>query len=64
MFLQYDGMSSFPSAKVIGYLRVNTENQDLEKQKIGILQLANSNKWEVHFVEEKISGKASYKDRN
>jgi len=49
--------------KVIGYLRVSTENQDLENQRFGILDLAHKNKWHVHFVEEKVSGKVSYKDR-
>jgi len=49
--------------KVIGYLRVSTENQDLENQRFGILDLAHKNKWHVQFVEEKVSGKVSYKDR-
>lgn len=49
--------------KVIGYLRVSTEHQDLENQRFGILDLAHKNKWHVQFVEEKISGKVSYKNR-
>lgn len=49
--------------KVIGYLRVSTEGQDLENQRFGILDLAHKNKWHVQFVEEKVSGKVSYKDR-
>lgn len=49
--------------RAIGYLRVSTEKQDLENQKFGILDLANKNHWTVEFVEEKVSGKVSYKDR-
>lgn len=49
--------------KAIGYLRVSTEGQDLENQRFGILDLAHKNKWHVQFVEEKVSGKVSYKDR-
>ena len=48
----------------IAYLRVSTEGQDLEKNKIEILKLANSNKLgNVEFVEEKVSGKISWKKR-
>lgn len=49
--------------KVVGYLRVSTGPQDLENQKLGILDLANRNHWKIDFVEEKVSGKVSYKDR-
>jgi len=50
--------------KTIAYLRVSTEDQDLEKDKGSILLLANRLKIEpVEFVEEKISGKISWKKR-
>ena len=49
--------------KTIGYLRVSSGPQDLESQKFGILKLANEKGWKVEFIEEKISGKVSYKER-
>jgi DNA invertase Pin-like site-specific DNA recombinase len=52
----------YPS--VIGYLRVSTADQDLEKNKADILQLANHHDLgRVSFVEEKISGKVSWRER-
>ena len=49
--------------QIIGYLRVSTGQQDLENQKLGILQLANSNHWKVDFVQETISGAVPYSER-
>ena len=49
--------------KVIGYLRVSSAQQDLENQKLGILDFANSNHWKVEFIEEKVSGRVSYQER-
>ena len=50
--------------KVIGYLRVSTGSQDLEKNKADILKYANSQKLgNVDFVEEVVSGKVSWKKR-
>lgn len=50
--------------KVIGYLRVSTEYQDVDNQKLGILDLANRNDLGlVTFVEETMSGTVSYKER-
>ncbi len=49
--------------QVIGYLRVSTGMQDLENQKLGILQPANSNHWKVFFVQETVSGAVSYTER-
>ena len=49
--------------KVIGYLRVSTGLQDLENQKLGILKLANEHGWKVNFIEETVSGRVSYKER-
>lgn len=48
----------------IAYLRVSTLDQDLEKNKHDILHLANEkNLGKVEFVQEKISGKVSWKNR-
>jgi DNA invertase Pin-like site-specific DNA recombinase len=48
----------------IAYLRVSTLDQDLEKNKSDILHLANEkNLGKVEFVQEKISGKVSWKQR-
>ncbi len=50
--------------KTIGYLRVSTGDQELEKNKSDILHLANHlNLGRVNFVEEIISGKVSWKKR-
>lgn len=46
------------------YLRVSTLEQDTEKNKLDILKFANANKLgNVEFIEEKISGKTNFKDR-
>ena len=50
--------------KTISYLRVSTNDQDLEKNKADILHYANDRNFgKVNFVEEKVSGKKSWKDR-
>ncbi len=50
--------------KTIAYLRVSTIDQDIEKNKAAILALANHKVLgHVHFVEEKISGKVSWRKR-
>lgn len=50
--------------KTTAYLRVSTIDQDLEKNKAAILALANSKVLgHVQFVEEKVSGKISWKKR-
>jgi len=50
--------------KTIAYLRVSTSEQDLEKFRVEILKLANEKKLgNVDFVEEKVSGKISWKKR-
>jgi len=50
--------------KVIGYLRVSTMKQDLEKNKMDILKYVNDNQLgNVRFVEEVVSGKVSWKRR-
>ena len=50
--------------KTIGYLRVSTGAQELEKNKADILSLANHNDLgKVQFVEEKVSGKVPWRQR-
>lgn len=51
-------------AKTTAYLRVSTIDQDFEKNKGEILKLAHSLELgQVHFVEEKVSGKISWRKR-
>lgn len=50
--------------KTIAYLRVSTTEQEIHKNKADILVLANDkNLGKVHFVEEVVSGKVSWKQR-
>ena len=50
--------------KTYAYLRVSTYEQDTEKNKTDILKFANDRDFgKVHFVEEKVSGKKSWKER-
>ena len=50
--------------RTIAYLRVSTIDQDLEKNKAEILHLANNkNLGQVKFIEEKVSGRISWKKR-
>lgn len=50
--------------RTIAYLRVSTIDQNLEKNKADILHLANDkNLGRVEFIEEKVSGKISWKQR-
>jgi len=52
------------ASKTTAYLRVSTVDQDLEKNKADILKLANSLQLgHVHFEEEKLSGKISWRKR-
>ena len=53
-----------PAPSAIGYLRVSTADQNLEKNKADILQLANAHDLgRVRFVEETVSGKVSWRQR-
>lgn len=53
-----------PLSHTTAYLRVSTIDQDLEKNKADILQLANNLQLgNVYFVEEKVSGKISWRKR-
>lgn len=50
--------------RTIAYLRVSTTDQDIEKNKFNILQLANEKGLgQVEWVEETISGRVSWKKR-
>lgn len=50
--------------KTIAYLRVSTNEQDLDKNKNDILKLVNDKDLgKVYFVEEKVSGRVSWKKR-
>ena len=50
--------------KTVGYLRVSTTEQELEKNKADILRLANHNDLgRVQFIEEKVSSKVSWRKR-
>jgi DNA invertase Pin-like site-specific DNA recombinase len=50
--------------RTVAYLRVSTNEQDLEKNKADILHLANGKKLgHVEWVEEKASGRISWKKR-
>ena len=50
--------------KNIGYLRVSTDKQDLDNQKLAILEYARKRDMKVHkFVRMKISSRRSVKDR-
>lgn len=50
--------------RTVAYLRVSTIDQNLEKNKADILHLANDKGLgRVEFIEEKISGKVSWKNR-
>ncbi len=56
--------SALSAPKTTAYLRVSTIDQDLEKNKADILKLANTLELgHVQFIEEKVSGKVSWKKR-
>jgi DNA invertase Pin-like site-specific DNA recombinase len=57
-------MSARPSSKTIAYLRVSTDEQDLQKNKVDILHLANEQELgRVRWVEETVSGRVSWRKR-
>ncbi len=52
------------SPQTIGYLRVSTADQDLEKNKADILAFANARDLgRVEFIAEKVSGKTPWRNR-
>ena len=51
-------------AKTTAYIRVSTDRQDVENQRLEILQLANKEDLgKVRFIEETISGRKAWRDR-
>ncbi|GAH45131.1 unnamed protein product [marine sediment metagenome] len=51
-------------AKTVAYIRVSTDRQDVENQRLEILKLANDKDLgAVEFVEETISGRKPWRDR-
>jgi len=51
--------------KTIGYLRVSTIDQDIEKNKFDILAMVNAKGLgQVEWIEEKVSGKVSWRKRS
>ena len=51
-------------AKIMAYIRVSTDRQDVENQRLEILKLANDKDLgAVEFVEETISGRKNWRDR-
>ena len=62
--VSFASIMTHSTPKVIGYLRISTNDQDLEKNKLAILNLANDKELgKVHFIEEIVSGKVSWRDR-
>ena len=50
--------------KTYSYLRVSTIDQNTERNKLDVLKFANEKKLgNVEFVEEQISGKSNFKNR-
>lgn len=63
-YMTFSSNTAKMSPKTVAYLRVSTIDQDIEKNKAAILALANSKMLgHVHFVEEKVSGKISWRKR-
>lgn len=57
-------MATTNPARTVGYLRVSTADQDMEKNKAGILAFANAQDLgRVEFIEEKASGKTPWRKR-
>jgi DNA invertase Pin-like site-specific DNA recombinase len=63
-FLSNNTITERKMARTIGYLRVSTADQDVEKNKADILKLANDKQLgNVRWIEEKISGVKDWKKR-
>ena len=59
-----DNDSKNNTSRIIAYLRVSTISQNLKKNRADILKIAkNKNLGHVQFIEEKVSGKISWKKR-
>jgi DNA invertase Pin-like site-specific DNA recombinase len=67
VFVKYPGAHTLMTRtqpRTIAYLRVSTNDQDLEKNQADILRLANrKNLGQVHFVEETASGRVPWRRR-
>jgi DNA invertase Pin-like site-specific DNA recombinase len=67
VFVKYSGAHILMTRihpRTIAYLRVSTNDQDLEKNQADILRLANrKNLGHVHFVEETASGRVPWRRR-
>lgn len=51
--------------QVVAYVRVSTDRQDVENQRLEILKLANDKQLgSVRFVDETVSGRKSWRDRS
>jgi len=51
-------------SKTVAYIRVSTDKQDVENQRLGILELVNQKDLgKVEFVEETVSGRKPWRDR-
>lgn len=51
-------------AKTAAYIRVSTDRQDVENQRLGILELVNQKGLgKVEFIEETVSGRKPWRDR-
>ena len=49
---------------IIGYIRVSTDRQAVEKQRFEILKFADEKKWAIdEWVEESVSGARNVNDR-
>ncbi len=65
LILREPGGRTMPKNKTTTYLRVSTAEQDLDKNKFDILQLANEKGvGQVHWVEETASGRISWHKRD
>ncbi|GGG08696.1 hypothetical protein GCM10010995_27810 [Cysteiniphilum litorale] len=57
-------MTHLTNKETVAYLRVSTQDQDLEKNKMDILLFSNEkNLGQVKFVEDKASGTISWQKR-
>lgn len=49
--------------RVVGYLRCSTADQELDNQRLGVLEYANKHHYKVEFIKEHVSGKVPYQER-
>lgn len=64
MYCQQAGYEALRMAKYFGYLRVSTEGQEIESQKLGLLEYANRHSFApMELIAEKISRATDWRDR-